>query len=40
MDFLSITWGIQDGTPIFLGIKVSFRVACTEEIKKTPHTVV
>ena len=34
MDFV-LSYGIQDRTPIFLALKVSFRVI-REDIKKTP----
>ena len=34
MDFV-LSYGIQDKTPIFLALKVSFRVV-REDIKKTP----
>ena len=36
MDFV-LSYGIQDRTPIFLALKVSFRVV-REDIKKRCHT--
>ena len=37
MDFV-LSYGIQDRTPIFLALKVSFRVV-RKDIKKRRHTV-
>ena len=37
MDFV-LSYGIQDKTPIFLALKVSFRVV-REDIRKHRHTV-
>ena len=37
MDFV-LSYGIQDRTPIFLALKVSFRVV-REDTKKRRHTV-
>ena len=37
MDFV-LSYGIQDRTPIFLALKVSFRVV-REDIKRRRHTV-
>ena len=37
MDFV-LSYGIQDKTPTFLALKVSFRVV-REDIKKSRHTV-